>query len=164
MKKIMLMVGLVLSVSAMPHFAMSQSTGIAPLLSKYYDVKNALGSSDAAGAAKAAGDFVALVKEVDVKTLTSTEQATFKSLQSKLATDAGAVAATKDLAKQRTSFQSLSQNVITLIKVARPLKPAFVAYCPMKKAYWVSAERGIKNPYYGNSMLSCGNVTETIEN
>jgi hypothetical protein len=32
----------------------------------------------------------------------------------------------------------------------------------MKKAYWISEEKGIENPYYGTGMLTCGKVTETI--
>ncbi|MAQ74933.1 MAG: hypothetical protein CL613_01215 [Aquimarina sp.] len=31
----------------------------------------------------------------------------------------------------------------------------------MKKAYWLSKEKDIKNPYYGSSMLTCGKVAET---
>ena len=30
----------------------------------------------------------------------------------------------------------------------------------MKKAAWLSSEKQIKNPYYGSSMLTCGEVTE----
>ena len=33
----------------------------------------------------------------------------------------------------------------------------------MKKAYWVSQESEIKNPYYGSSMLSCGKVIEKLD-
>jgi hypothetical protein len=32
----------------------------------------------------------------------------------------------------------------------------------MKKSYWLSADEAIKNPYYGNMMLTCGKVSETI--
>lgn len=37
----------------------------------------------------------------------------------------------------------------------------YYQYCPMKKAYWLSMEKEIKNPYYGSSMLTCGKVIET---
>jgi hypothetical protein len=33
----------------------------------------------------------------------------------------------------------------------------------MKKAYWLSPDKAIKNPYYGSAMLTCGKVTETIQ-
>ncbi|RYF85874.1 MAG: DUF3347 domain-containing protein, partial [Chitinophagaceae bacterium] len=41
-------------------------------------------------------------------------------------------------------------------------KPVYVQYCPMKKATWLSSEKQIRNPYYGSSMLTCGEVTETL--
>jgi len=33
----------------------------------------------------------------------------------------------------------------------------------MKKAYWLSSEAAIKNPYFGNAMLACGKITETLK-
>jgi hypothetical protein len=35
-------------------------------------------------------------------------------------------------------------------------------YCPMKKSYWLSESPAIENPYYGNQMLTCGEVKETL--
>jgi len=32
-----------------------------------------------------------------------------------------------------------------------------------KGANWLSKEPAIQNPYYGNKMLTCGSVTETIK-
>jgi hypothetical protein len=133
------------------------------LLSKYYEIKNALVGTDATGAAKAASDFATSAKAIDIKTLSANEQTAFKSVQGKLLADANSIGGNKDLAKQRAAFQTLSESVITLTKAFKPSKPAYIAYCPMKKAYWISAEQGIKNPYYGSTMLTCGKVTETIK-
>ncbi|HEX8677024.1 MAG TPA: hypothetical protein VF700_07385, partial [Segetibacter sp.] len=69
----------------------------------------------------------------------------------------------KELAKQRTAFQSLSESMIALSKVSKSPSSSYIAYCPMKNAYWLSAEQEIKNPYYGNTMLTCGKVTETLK-
>ncbi len=39
--------------------------------------------------------------------------------------------------------------------------------CPMvngdKGAFWLSTFREIKNPYFGEAMLSCGETRETLE-
>lgn len=32
----------------------------------------------------------------------------------------------------------------------------------MKKTYWISDEKKIRNPYYGKEMPDCGNITKTI--
>ena len=153
-----------LALLTMPFVSLSQEkpSSVFPLLSKYYDLKNALINSDAAGASKYANEFITLVKTVDVKTLAPNEQSLFQSLKGKLIDDANDVASGKDLVKQRAALQTLSDNMIMLVRTAKPSKRTYVAYCPMKKAYWLSAEPVIKNPYYGNSMLTCGKVTETL--
>ena len=42
----------------------------------------------------------------------------------------------------------------------------YVQHCPMANdnngADWLSKEKEIKNPYYGDKMLKCGMVSETI--
>jgi hypothetical protein len=44
-------------------------------------------------------------------------------------------------------------------------KSAAVYYdcCPMAKAYWVSEEGNIVNPYLGQSMPTCGSVKDTLK-
>jgi hypothetical protein len=43
----------------------------------------------------------------------------------------------------------------------------YVAYCPMANnnegANWLSNDKEIKNPYFGDKMLRCGSVKETIQ-
>ena len=144
----------VMTVITTPFISFSQDkpASISSLLAKYYDIKNALVSSDAASAAKSANEFVLVAKSIDAK-----------SLQEKLLTDANSIANNKDIAKQRTAFQTLSETVITLTKASTVGTPAYIAFCPMKKAYWISSEQAIKNPYYGSSMLTCGKVTDTLK-
>jgi hypothetical protein len=144
-------------------FSQDKSSSFSPLLSKYYDIKNALVSSDAAATAKTANEFLIAVKNIDAKALSASEQSALKPVQEKLLTDANSMAASKDIAKQRTAFQTLSESLITLTKSAKVNTPAYIAFCPMKKAYWISAEQAIKNPYYGSSMLTCGKVTDTLK-
>ena len=54
-----------------------------------------------------------------------------------------------------------------LAKVSKQAVPVYYQRCPMfnngKGANWLSKESAIKNPYYGNKMLTCGSVTETIK-
>jgi len=42
----------------------------------------------------------------------------------------------------------------------------YLEYCPMANnntgAYWLSNEKEIKNPYFGDKMLKCGSVKEMI--
>jgi len=39
-------------------------------------------------------------------------------------------------------------------------------FCPMALdggAYWLSSEKNILNPYYGDKMLKCGTVKEVLQ-
>jgi hypothetical protein len=127
------------------------------LLNVYYNIKNALVTGDATTAAKNAGEFLRTVNAIDFKTLSEGNIHI-------LAKDAGRISESRDLAKQRSYFAILSSN---MAEVARSFKlsnqPVYLQYCPMKKASWLSSEKEIRNPYYGNSMLTCGEVSETFK-
>jgi Cu(I)/Ag(I) efflux system membrane fusion protein len=68
----------------------------------------------------------------------------------------------------RNAFQNISDAMITIAQAFRPgSETMYVQHCPMadsnKGADWLSKEKEIRNPYYGASMLTCGEVTSTIE-
>ena len=141
----------------------SQSS-LEQLLSLYYNIKDALVNSDALSAATKADEFVNAVKKIDSKNLPETEQKAFTSLQDKLTSDAINISQSKDLAKQRIYFATLSDNIYSLAKeVKLSSQPIYRDYCPMKKKYWLSGESAIKNPYYGKAMPTCGEVKETLK-
>jgi len=77
-------------------------------------------------------------------------------------TDAG------DIEAQRTAYADLSNNFISLVKKSGLNSGAlYVDFCPMamddKGAYWLSANKEVKNPYFGEKMMTCGEVKETIQ-
>ena len=74
-----------------------------------------------------------------------------------LAAAAGAVAGATDLAASREAFKKLSQDTVVL---ARHERGWFIVNCPMANADWVQRTRTIANPYFGQSMPSCGIVKE----
>jgi hypothetical protein len=70
-----------------------------------------------------------------------------------------------DLKSQRIAFSSLSDEMAVL--VAGNLKSGMIYkdFCPMALAggaYWLSSEKEIQNPYFGEKMLKCGSVKEVI--
>lgn len=70
------------------------------------------------------------------------------------------------LEAQRAAFQQLSELMIRLGgAMSSAESPLYVQYCPMadsnKGAYWISRESEIRNPYFGDAMLTCGEVRAT---
>ncbi len=82
--------------------------------------------------------------------------------------NAAKIKAASDIEVQRTVYSTLSNDFIVLVKKAGLSGGAlYVDYCPMaldnKGAYWLSANKDIRNPYFGDKMMTCGEVKETIE-
>lgn len=122
----------------------------------YTNLKNALVTGDAAAAASNADLFLRTVNTIDFKVISEGNLHI-------LANNAGKISSTKDLQKQREYFAALSSNMVAVAKAFKlSEKPVYVQYCPMKKASWLSAEKDVRNPYYGSSMLTCGEVTEAL--
>jgi hypothetical protein len=81
---------------------------------------------------------------------------------------AGDISRAATLEQQRTTFAAISQEIVPVMKQAEVQSgQIYVQYCPMagegKGAYWLSSEKLIRNPYYGDDMLECGEVKQVIE-
>ncbi len=133
------------------------------LLASYYDIKNALVKTDAVTAATKAAEFVTSINAIDMNMLSEADHKALMAVNEKLVFDAGHIAESKDIKKQRDYFQSFSDSFSALAKAVKlSEQPVYQQYCPMKKAYWLSSEATVKNPYYGNAMLTCGKVAATF--
>jgi hypothetical protein len=126
------------------------------ILTAYYGVKNALINGNAAIANTKAKEFQNAVNAVTADQLTQAQK-------DKLLFDARHIGESNDIAHQREHFANLSENLYALVKAGKfNSAPVYHDYCPMKKTYWLSESAAIKNPYYGNQMLTCGEVKETL--
>lgn len=124
------------------------------LLKNYLTVKDALVKSDSKTSSSAIAAFYR-----DIKNDSEFEQ------KNELIKAAEKLNTAKDLDKQREAFMSVSAQVWNIIKQGdKGSKQVYYQYCPMKKAYWLSTEKEIRNPYYGDAMLSCGRVSEKLNN
>jgi hypothetical protein len=61
----------------------------------------------------------------------------------------------KNIDELRTSFKVLSEVYIKNIPLS-DLKGVTKASCPMASARWIQKDGALRNPYYGKSMLECG--------
>jgi hypothetical protein len=78
------------------------------------------------------------------------------------------IAAATDLETQRAYFDSLSIHVYEHLEAQNQgEKTIYKQYCPMafdnRGAFWLSNAQEIRNPYFGDEMLTCGRVEETLE-
>lgn len=71
------------------------------------------------------------------------------------------------LADLRVQFKPLSKLMIDFATAFGPFEqPVFVQHCPMadqnKGADWLSVQKNIRNPYFGDAMLTCGSTIREI--
>lgn len=150
MKKILAIVALVAATIS------QTSAQSAVVLTHYYSIKDALVASNPTLAASNAGELK--------KSLGSLEQnGLSEASRNSLLKEVNQIAGSKDIKAQRAAFTDLSNAMMILAKTEKlSTQPVYKLYCPMKKSYWLSNEKVVKNPYYGASMLTCGKVEGTI--
>ncbi len=90
------------------------------------------------------------------------------SNNSNLAAIAASIVSAPDIAKQRAAYSRLSNEMVALLKKAGMAEAElYVEYCPMafdnKGAVWISSTKEVRNPYFGEKMLKCGEVKEVIK-
>ncbi len=71
-----------------------------------------------------------------------------------------------ELSGQRQVFSELSQILESEFENGLSSGKLYKQFCPMaldnKGAYWLSKEEKIRNPYFGDKMLTCGEVKKVI--
>ena len=140
------------------------NTNIDKITTAYLGVKNALaaGNGTTAGA-KSKELFNALSTQPD-KGLKPDQQKLLAGYLEKLKFDSRHISETTVVDHQREHFASLSKNLYEVLKgLKMNTSTIYMDYCPMKKAYWLSKDTTIKNPYFGSAMLDCGKVTATLQ-
>ncbi|MCB9033148.1 MAG: DUF3347 domain-containing protein [Chitinophagales bacterium] len=135
------------------------------VFNNYFELKDAFVQSDASIVTNTAKKLNATIKAVNMNKLSMDEHMAWMKVVDKITTTTEQISKSNDIEKQRTYFNDLSENIYALIKVAETTTPVYYQHCPMYNdgANWLSKENAIKNPYYGNKMLSCGKTIEVIE-
>ncbi len=134
------------------------------VINTYLDIKNALVAGDAATAQAKAKTMAATLNTISDKDMNAAQRKAWAEYSSKLAADVKLIGTQNDIEAKRERFATLSNNFMAVSKAFKANKiTLYQQYCPMKKYYWLSEVSAVKNPYYGNAMLSCGTTQETYE-
>ena len=141
---------------------------LSTLFNDYIKLKDALVDDKWSDAQSAAKTFEASLAKLDASELKdkSVKEA-WEDYQSTLKSSIAKISSSADIKKQRDEFMALSTAMTNGVQIFGVNKTVYSQYCPManndKGAYWLSLEEEIKNPYYGASMLKCGEVKKTIK-
>ncbi|MDT0689416.1 DUF3347 domain-containing protein [Salegentibacter sp. F188] len=124
----------------------------AEVYNAYVEVKDALVDTDASEAQNAAENLVSRLEE--------------NSEESELLEPARKIAETEDVNLQREAFSELTAAMQPVLEGALASGEIYKQYCPMafegQGDYWYSSSKEIRNPYFGDKMLNCGRVDQTL--
>jgi Cu(I)/Ag(I) efflux system membrane fusion protein len=131
-------------------------------LPSYLKMKDALVASDASQVsafAKATSEKLKAISTDDLGTME--KQHLTKSIEM-----LDAIANNDILENQRAHFVILNENIVPIAMSIENSTNYYIQKCPMannnKGAVWLSMEEEIRNPYYGDAMLTCGSVIDSL--
>ncbi|WP_299671182.1 efflux RND transporter periplasmic adaptor subunit [uncultured Polaribacter sp.] len=138
------------------------------VFNEYIQLKDALVKDDSVKGITAAKKLLNTLSKVDMKLLSDDKAHNhWMPFEKGIKTAATAISNTSAIATQRDHFKNLSSNFIETLQVFGINETVFVEFCPMadnnKGAYWLSKEEKVINPYYGEAMLTCGEVKQVIK-
>ena len=136
------------------------------LLDSYLALKDTFVLSRAESAQKAANVFLSRLDTLNQTFPGEAAKDFWTQKHPKLKKEVLAIYNTSDLAKQREAFEVLSNSLIEVVQVLPLSDTLYIQHCPMafefQGADWLSREKNILNPYFGDEMLTCGSVTGEI--
>ena len=141
---------------------------LATLTDSYLALKDAFVATDSTRASAQAQQLVADLAQIDMSEVKGEAHTYWMEQSAAIQSHTQRIAELAQIEDQRQQFDFLSQAVITSIKVfGIPEETYYIQHCPMafdnEGAGWISDVEEIRNPYFGDRMLKCGSVQETID-
>lgn len=103
----------------------------------------------------------------EVHTLAAKMEKGLTDDQQELKAIALAMATEGDVEKQRVLFSKFTAKTEPLFTDLLTEGKLYKQFCPMafegQGGYWISDREEIRNPYFGDKMLTCGKVVEVIQ-
>ncbi|MCF8368813.1 MAG: efflux RND transporter periplasmic adaptor subunit [Bacteroidales bacterium] len=141
------------------------------VVEKYLLLKDAFVATDASEAEKAARTTLDALNKVDMSLLSPGGYNQWIKLQKPIKDNLSGIIQMQGVEMKRSHFSIVSDNLIKAIEIfGTPEKESpelYIQFCPMafddKGAYWISNKQEIRNPYFGDVMLKCGEVKKELK-
>lgn len=138
------------------------------VVNTYLLMKDALVEHDSLTVLKTSGLLINKLAKINSKLLKdSSVKNQWNTLDQIIKASVDTMGKTTNLNIQRKQFKTLSSHLIEAVETFGTDKKLYSQFCPMADhdtgGYWLSKEEKIVNPYFGDMMLSCGEVKQIIE-
>jgi hypothetical protein len=133
----------------------SQTTTVDQLLGQYFLIHRSLASDSISGVSTSAAEIARISRQAGLAETQAKTQLIALS-------DAAARFNAPDLKLARNGFGELSDTLIAYLKASgAKTNPPYQFYCSMAKKNWLQPDKSTRNPYYGRSMLRCGELVQS---
>ncbi len=141
---------------------------ISGVVTSYLTLKDAFVATDVKDAVAKAKAVKAKMFKVDMALLKGDNHIMWMDMKKPIDSNLDKIIASSDIETQRLAFADVTDGVYKTIKMFNVTGlNVYYQFCPMSRdgegAFWLSKESEIKNPYYGEAMLSCGETKETLK-
>lgn len=156
------------TVSTADNTISNEQGGFSELYAHYQHLTFALSSDNDKEAANAANGVLEALPKIKTDGFSEADKTTYDDIAADIQEHAEHISDNVgDIAHQREHLVTLSKDFYDIAKTFGTEKPLYKVFCSMyddnKGAYWLSDSKEIKNPYYGASMLSCGEIQEELK-
>ncbi|MDD2598129.1 MAG: efflux RND transporter periplasmic adaptor subunit [Kiritimatiellae bacterium] len=146
---------------------MEFSMQLGAVVDAYFEIHKQLAGDAPAGAKDAAVTMKEKLEQVNMGLLDHDAHMVWMEHLKNLNRVVGKLAKEDKIVRQRELFYQLSQQLINSVKLFRLQQPVYQAFCPMAfndtGATWLQSTKELLNPYFGKTMLRCGEIQATIE-
>lgn len=139
-----------------------------PLFDSYFNLKTALGDDDFESAKKHGANMKDALSKIDMSLFKGKSHEFWMKQSSRLKSHLKHINHYESIQSLRNSFIEISNIMIDMTTAFHPFsETVYIQYCPMvnkdQGANWLSREKEIFNPYFGERMLKCGETRKTIK-
>lgn len=134
---------------------------------KYIELKNAFVNTDIALTTQTSSAMLKQLKTLDMKMLEGEAHQRWMKEMKTIKSSLASISDAASIDKQRMEFKSLSESLSVIVEsFGLHNTVVYKDYCPMavndEGAIWLSEVEEIRNPYFGDKMLKCGEVKKVM--
>ncbi|MDA0989921.1 MAG: efflux RND transporter periplasmic adaptor subunit [Verrucomicrobia bacterium] len=137
------------------------------LVEGYLNIQAALASDDREASVAAAKEASLSLGAFDVALGAGDKPVAWMQMAMPFSRTLGQLSKAQSLADSRAALAPLSETMMAAIKrFGAPTTALYMFHCPMaldgSGAAWIQDEAETRNPYFGEAMLGCGSVIDTV--
>ena len=137
----------------------SQNPKATQMVADYMSLKDALVATNKEEASKAAKKLENSLSAFDVSSYTAEQQKDLNDIIADAKEHAEHIGKS-EMDHQREHFKTLSKAIMDMVAITGTEATLYQQFCPMydKGSSWLSLSKDIRNPYFGDKMLACGEL------